>query len=168
MLTIEFLIYQRDGQELSEETIKAMQLTYEELFCQPGGCEGAIQISTDGNLSNLLEDVLAALVKNLCFEANRELHETGRGIYYFHSYSAQVLLSLDDQMVKMEGDVVATSFYEFNEFAEGLYNCGRRFIELLRKIKAANEKNEKDRLALIQILETAKQEMDNQPPYKTR
>jgi hypothetical protein len=162
MLTIEFIIYQRDGQELSETTIKGMQLTYEELFCQPGGCEGAIQISTDGNLSNLLEDELAALVKNLCFEANRELNETRRSIYYFHSYSAQVFLSLEDQQVKMEGDVVTASFYEFNQFSEGLYNCGNRFIELVRRLTVANDKNEKDRLSLIQILETAKQEMDDQ------
>jgi hypothetical protein len=162
MLVIEFLIYEQGSRTLSEAALKAREITYEDLFNEQGTCDGMIRISPEGNPGVQLEDELPALIKNLCFEANRELKETGQSIYYFNSYPGQINLTAADRIVKIEGNVMTTSFYEFGQFTEGLYNCGIRFIELIRNIKVLNEEVEKDRLSLIQILESAKKDMDNQ------
>jgi hypothetical protein len=155
MSTIGFHIFLTGGRIATEKELQLGTFVYEDLFSRSGSCEGAICIPKDADSEIELEDELPALVKNLCFAANAELKQSGQGIYYFNSYAGQVLLTSDGKSVTVEGEGIPTSSFDLGEFTTGLRSCGIRFIDLLRSIRCRDNEREKERLALVALLESA-------------
>lgn len=140
---------------MTEEQLQSGTFACDDLFSRSGSCEGAIRISDDTGRGIDLEDELPALIKNLCFEANADLQRSGQGIYYFNSYAGQVLMTSDGRSVTVEGEGILTSSFDLGEFTTGLRSCGIRFIDYLRNIRCEDKERERQRLALIVLLESA-------------
>jgi|GEM_PF-4798872 len=126
-------------------------------FGSAGGLEGSILIHVNNTLSNELQDILPALIKNLCFEVTRELQTEDHAIYHFYSYPDQVHFSRQGDEISITGsEEIHPASYNAKELTTGLYNCGRRFIDMMHHFCATDSENAAAYAlpSLIDLLET--------------
>jgi hypothetical protein len=160
MATINFIIFQLQGKVVTESDLSERSFRFEEIFDEYGSCEGALTIVDDGMPELKLEDELATLVKNLCFSCNRELKVRGESSYHFESFPGHFTMTRRGHDVFVESELFPPATYEIDSFRRELYKCGMRFIGVLRGLETADEQSESNKKALIDLLETAKKDLE--------
>lgn len=155
MLTITFIIYQAGGVIAEEPATGGQPLRYEDFFNSAETCEGALRITTNGARQEL-EDELPALIKNLCFEANREAGQKKQATYHFHSDYGQLTLSVQDGLLHLAGGETGTISYDYETFSRALYDCGNRFIGFLQQLECRDPQRQQHRDSLIELLQQAR------------
>jgi hypothetical protein len=125
--------------------------------------DGAIIVDSLGNPIVRAEDELSAIVKNFCFEAIPDLIGSKNFVMGYHDHHGYLRLDTEASNVVISGDDIPTIRVPYNELLPALYECGKRFINFLIKLKG--ESSDSSLEDLIQYLkdkgEVARKALEN-------
>lgn len=124
---------------ISESNFNSKYLSYDELFDEFHSCEGKILIYFLNEFSNILEDEIPHLIKNLCFESLEKILEGHSYVYNYFSQYGYVRLDPEGTNILVSGDDITTVRYPLRLFAEELFRCGEMFLKVLEGVSISND-----------------------------
>lgn len=151
MINITFHIYLL-GSKTWDENAKENPSLSDQIFEGGNIVEGALKIFRDDILTNILQDELLPLIKNLCFGESRKLLQQDHTQYEFYSYPGHIDFTKQDDKILLTGEDVNSTAYDAQELATAFYQCGERFMSFLQDFKNTNGETA-SLLSLIDILE---------------
>lgn len=129
---------------ISSANLNKLSISYDELFDDFGGCEGKFLIYFQHSLSNVIEDEIPALVKNICFDSIETLIQGKSYVYRYFSQYGYVRLDPEGSKILISGDGLNTTRYPLMLFIEGLFKNGLMFLKVLEKIRENNSVNKEN------------------------
>jgi hypothetical protein len=133
-VSVSFRIWLGDRDWLDEEELEAELASRVDELRAKDELEGGVVVRSTGNLDVVVEDALAALALNLCFEAAIELSADRSATYRYYAVYGYFRLDPEGWQVRLSGDHVPTVHVHRPELQEGLVACGERIVRLLERV----------------------------------
>lgn len=117
--------------------------------------EGSVIIRPSPDSAEVrVSDMLEALTLNLCFGAIRGILAREHVVVSYFSIYGYFRMDPEAHLELLSGDYVQTVRVPYYDLAEGLYNCGLRFIEFYRRLRGSDP----DYVDNLKIMEEKAQE----------
>lgn len=148
---VTFLVFVGSELEFSEEEINASIDVHRSRLRDRNRYDGAIIVNSPGNPIVQAEDELPAIVQNFCFGAIPKLIAGENVVISYYDHYGYLRLDPEASYILISGDDIPTIRVSCSKLLPVLYQCGKRFIDFLIKLKG--ESCDSDLEDLIHYLE---------------